>query len=42
MATVVQEYDVQNKIIDINKKYPTMMYAAQDDFNILLRINGMH
>lgn len=32
-----QENKVQEQIIEINKKYPSMMYAAQDDFNILFK-----
>lgn len=34
-----QEADVQTKIVDINNNYPTMMYAAQDDLNILFKDN---
>lgn len=29
--------NVQKKIIDINNEYPVMMYAAQDDLNILFK-----
>lgn len=32
-----QEDEVQKKMIEINTKFPTMMYAAQDDFNILFK-----
>lgn len=32
-----QAEDAQQKIIDVNNKYPSMMYAAQDDFNILFK-----
>ena len=32
-----QEARVQEKILEINSKYPTMMYAAQDDLNILFK-----
>ena len=32
-----QAENVQEKIIDINNRYPIMMYAAQDDFNILFK-----
>lgn len=32
-----QAEDVQKKMLEINEKYPVLMYAAQDDFNILFR-----
>lgn len=32
-----QAENVQDKILNINNKYPVMMYAAQDDLNILFK-----
>ncbi len=32
-----QKENVQKKMIDINDKYPVLMYAAQDDFNIVFK-----
>lgn len=32
---------VKDKIIEINDRYPTMMYAAQDDLNFLFKNKWM-
>lgn len=32
-----REIGLQEKVVDINNIYPTMMYAAQDDLNIILK-----
>lgn len=32
-----QKNNIQKRIIEINQKYPTLMYAAQDDLNILFK-----
>lgn len=34
-----REMNLQEKVIEINNVYPTMMYAAQDDLNIVLKNN---
>lgn len=34
-----REIGLQDKILEINNKYPVMMYAAQDDLNIVLKEN---
>lgn len=37
-----QKNNMQEKIIEINQNYPTMMYAAQDDLNIVFKNQWKH